>query len=168
MRSLVLYFSNTGHTQKIAEALARELDAELGEVTCARYLRWYGPLAIAWDIFTRNLPAIDVVIPRDAKYDLIVVGGPVWAARAAPPILSFLTLRAVTGGASYGLFVTCRGTDRKSPPEPAIADMKLAVRTPAVASTIFREAEIQDESYLDHVQGFARLLLPASAKAVTP
>ena len=85
MRTLVLYYSNTGNTQKCAEALAQQLGAELGEITCGAYLRWYGPLAMAWDIFTRHRPRVDVLTPPGAHYDLTVIGGPVWAARAARP-----------------------------------------------------------------------------------
>ena len=84
MRSLVLYYSNTGNTRKVAEALASGLGAEMAEVTCGAYLRWYGPLAMAWDIFTRHAPKIEILVPPGAVYDLVVVGGPVWAAKIAP------------------------------------------------------------------------------------
>jgi hypothetical protein len=159
MRTLVLYFSNTGHTQQVAEVLARELHAELGEITCARYLKWYGPVAMAWDIFTRNLPAIDVVIPPEASYDRIVVGGPVWAARAAPPVLSFLRSHRKAASA-FGLFVTCRGTSPNSPPDPAIADMKLAVEAPVIGTAIFREAQIHNQTFIDSAIAFANKLKP--------
>lgn len=161
MRTLVLYYSNTGHTQKVAEVLARDLHAELGEITCARYLRWFGPIAMAWDIFTRNLPAVDVVIPPGAHYDRIVVGGPVWAAHAAPPVLSFLRHNETTTE-GYGLFVTCRGTDRNSPPEPAIADMELAAGAPVAGTAIFRQAEIYSDTFIDRAIAFGKTLLPAA------
>ena len=88
MRTLVIYFSNTGNTQKVAKTLAGRLGADLAEVTCGTYLRWYGPLAVAWDIFTRHIPKVDVLVPVGAHYDVVVLGGPVWAAHAAPPIMA--------------------------------------------------------------------------------
>jgi hypothetical protein len=163
MRSLVLYYSNTGNTRKVAEFIAGELHAELGEITSERYSRWYGPLAMAWGIFTRALPPIDVTVPADALYDLIVVGGPVWAARAAPPVLSFLSSRRV-GGARYGLFVTCSGTGPKSPPEPAIAEMARFVEAGA-STAIFREKDIRSGAFIDDAVAFARELAEDVAQA---
>lgn len=155
MRNLVLYYSNTGNTQRVAEVLARELHAELGEITCESYLRWYGPMAMAADIFRGSAPPIDVLIPSDANYDLVVVGGPVWAARPAPPIRSFLQSHRHRG--RYGLFVTCRGTDPKSPPERAIEEMRqLAGGT--METAIFREADIRNDSYITAAVAFAKSL----------
>jgi hypothetical protein len=39
MRSLVLCYSRTGTTKKVATALAESLGAELAELRCDRYLR---------------------------------------------------------------------------------------------------------------------------------
>jgi hypothetical protein len=91
MRTLVVYYTDTGNTRRMAELLAAELKSELAEVTCARYLAWYGPVAMAWDIFTRHLPSVTVVAPPNGDYDCVVLGGPVWAAKAAPPILALAT-----------------------------------------------------------------------------
>lgn len=161
MRNLVLYYSSSGNSRQAAEVLARELHAELGEITCERYLRWYGPLAMVWDIFTGATPRVDVLIPVDAHYDLVVVGGPVWAARPAPPVRSFLRSHRHTG--RYGLFVTCRGTDPKSPPERAIDEMR-QFAAPAAATAIFREADILSGAYISEAVAFAKSLAgPASA-----
>jgi hypothetical protein len=155
MRTLVAYYSNTGNTRKVAEALARELQAELGEITCPRYLKWYGPLAMAWDIFTRNIPQIDGPA-ASASYDLVVVGGPVWAAQPAPPVLRFLN--AQSGRGRVGLFVTCKGTDPASPPERAIAEMTDALAAGPVKTEIFREADVVSGSFAARAATFARSL----------
>ena len=157
MRTLVLYYSNTGNTQKCAEALAQQLGAELGEITCGAYLRWYGPLAMAWDIFTRHRPRVDVLTPPGAHYDLTVIGGPVWAARAAPPVMRALADHRQELG-RVGLFVTCRGKDTSSPPEPAIAEMAAQLPGGAVATRVFREAEIRSGEDHDAVAAFAKAL----------
>lgn len=157
MRTLILYYSNSGNTQRVSEALAQRLDAELGEVTCAAYLDWYGPLAMGWDIFTRHRPHIDMLTPPGAHYDLTVIGGPVWAARAAPPVMRVLADHGRELG-RVGLFVTCSGSSPRFPPEPAIAEMAAMLPAPAMATHIFRQAEIISGAYRVEVAEFARAL----------
>lgn len=153
MRTLVAYYSNTGNTRLMAELLAKALNADLAEVTCERYLRWYGPLAMAWDIFTRHLPTVTVVVPPNADYDCVVIGGPVWAAKAAPPVLS---LASHWRGTPKALFVTCTGTSRNSPPEPAIAEMKRVLADgQEVPTRIFRESELRADRAGELAQAFA-------------
>jgi len=163
LRAVVVYYSNTGNTRRIAEQIAAQLGAELAEVTCQRYLGWSGPLAMAWDIFTRHIPVVDVVAPTDAEYDLVVVGGPVWAAHAAPPVLS-LAGRWPT--ARKALFVTCSGTNPNSPPETAITEMQ---RTLAggedVPSAIFRQADMESPRAATLARGFATGLASAMANS---
>lgn len=153
MTALVLYYSNTGNTQKVAKALAEQLGADLAEITCQTYLAWYGPLAMAWDIFTRHRPRVSVVAPKDAHYDLVVVGGPVWAAHVAPPVLS--ALRMLPTADATAVFVTCRGTSPNSPPDPALAEMRAATPPTVVASRIFREEEIRGPSLARGIAEFA-------------
>lgn len=161
MRTLVLYYSNTGNSRKVAEVVAQQLGAELGEITCGAYLRWYGPLVMAWDIFTGGRPRIDTLAMQATHYDLIVLGGPVWAARCAPPVRSVLhhwQLKAER----LALFVTCKGTDPNSPPERAIVEMTtLAPMSPA-ATAIFRERDVHNDTFIDSALAFTRKLLPAA------
>ncbi len=154
MRSLVLYYSNTGNTQKVAQALAKSLGAELAEVTCDQYLTWYGGLLMAFDIFTRRAPRIDVLVPPGAEYDLVVIGGPVWAARPATPITALLEQRSF-GAAKLAHFVSCNGTSPSYPPERAIAEMESLSDLAPVATHIFREAAIKSGAYLAEVETFA-------------
>jgi hypothetical protein len=157
MRTLVIYYSNTGNTQKAAKLLAARLGADLAEVTCGAYLRWYGPLAMAWDIFTRRAPKVDVLLPAGANYDVVVVGGPVWAAHAAPPILA-LASHPVMKSAYPAYFVTCSGDNPKSPPEPAVEEMRQMVSKPCLSSWIFRESDLGPEPLAAATERFAHAI----------
>jgi hypothetical protein len=153
VRYLVAYYSNTGNTRRIAELIAAELDADLAEVTCERYLAWYGPLAMAWDIFTRHRPQVTVVAPAEGQYDCVVIGGPVWAAKAAPPVLA---LASRWPNVRKALFVTCSGSSQNSPPEPAILEMtEVLAAGAAVPTRIFREAEVHSERVGELAHSFA-------------
>ena len=153
MDVLVLYYSFSGHTRAVSEALAKELGADLREIECPAYRRWYGPLAMLWDIATRHRPRVLPVGSPGTYYDLIVVGGPVWAAQAAPPVMSVLD----DCGRHFrraALFVTCSGTHRSSRPEDAITEMSVALGDRPAATKIFREAEIGSADIATAVAGF--------------
>jgi hypothetical protein len=162
MRTLILYYSNTGNTQHVSEALAQRLDADLGEITCAAYLGWYGTLAMGWDMFTRHRPQIEILTPPGAHYDLTVIGGPVWAGRAAPPVMRALADHGRDLG-RVALFVTCDGTSSRFTPERAIADMAATLPAPPVATQIFRQAGIISGAYRVEVAEFAKTLRSEAA-----
>lgn len=167
MRILVLSYSYSGNTRKVAKLLAKALGADFGEIACRRYTGWRGPLAMAWDIFTRGRPPVDISVPTDAHYDLVIVGGPVWAARAAPPIVTFLAGHG-REDRKYGLFVTCGGTSPKSPPEPAIAQMVALVPGQVTSTWIFREAEIQSETLGSIISAFAKSFGSSEQSEIKP
>ena len=153
MDILVLYYSFSGHTRAVAAALAKELGADLREIDCPAYRRWYGPLAMLWDITTRHRPRVVPIGSPGTYYDLIVVGGPVWAAQAAPPVMSVLN----DCGKHFrrtAFYVTCGGTHRTSRPEDAITEMSVALSDRPVATRIFREAEIGSADIASAVAGF--------------
>lgn len=157
MTALVLYYSNTGNTRKVAKALAEQLGADLAEVTCRAYRAWYGPLAMAWDIFTRHRPRVSVAVRKDAHYDLVVLGSPVWAAHAAPPVLS--AVQMLPTAAARAFFVTCRGNSPNSPPGPALAELQEEIAAPVVASRVFREEDIRAPSLAGGISEFASALV---------
>jgi hypothetical protein len=163
MRTLVLYYSETGHTRTVAEDVAANLAAELSPITCKPYRQWTKPIAMAWDIFTRHLPDIELTIPPGPPHDLTIIGGPVWAGRAAPPIMRLLLDHGAALG-KVGLFVTCGGTSPNYPPERAMAEMAAMLPGKIIASRVFREAEIATGRYHTSVADFAITL----AKATTP
>jgi flavodoxin len=92
MSTLVVYFSRTGNTRSVAEAVAERLRAdhepivELGPAR--RGLR--GWTRSVMDSVLHNLPAIRSPIHQPSAYDLVVIGTPVWSASMAAPVRTYL------------------------------------------------------------------------------
>jgi flavodoxin len=92
--TLVVYYSLTGHTRQIAEAIAAARDADL-EVIEDTFNRDTG--------LGRPRSAIEALLglrssitpPKHdlSTYDLVVVGTPVWAARLSSPVRAYLSQR---------------------------------------------------------------------------
>lgn len=90
---LLVYYSRTGNTRRLAQQLAGLLDADLEEIR-ERHGR-HGMLGFArslYDALRAHQPRIEA--PRhDARlYKMVIVGSPVWAGHVAAPVRSYLTL----------------------------------------------------------------------------
>lgn len=93
MKILIAYFSRSGYTRHLAEALARRLDAQLAPIEESRprdgvtgYLRSLDEALRGRDA-TILRPALD---PGD--FDLVLVGTPVWASHPSSPARAFARL----------------------------------------------------------------------------
>lgn len=90
MKVLVVYYSRTGHTRRLAERLARELRGSAMPITEPRsrlgFLGYQRSLfeAVAGRDATIDPPRRD---PRD--YDLVLIGTPVWGWSLSSPVRAF-------------------------------------------------------------------------------
>lgn len=164
MKAVVIYYSFTGNTRLVAEMLARDLGAELVEFTCPPYRGRFGGLRQFWDVFTRGTPEIALPAHAIENHDLVVVAGPVWAARPAPPLRS-LVRQKLSGSEKLAAFVTCNGTSKRYPPEKAINEIVAACPSTPVATHIFREAEIKSPMLAAEINAFAQVLRQAAGPA---
>jgi len=90
--TLVVYYSLTGHTRQIAEAIAAAHDADL-EVIEDTFNRDTA-LGLPRSAFEGLLGLHSSIIPPKhdpREYDLVVVGTPVWAAQLSSPVRAYLT-----------------------------------------------------------------------------
>ena len=112
-RILVVYYSRTGFTRRIAEEIADACGADLEEVRDVKSRRGpFGFLRSGYEASRRKLPEIKETTADPAQYDVVVIGTPVWAGNVASPIRSYVAkqrdaLKAVAlfctmGGKSSG------------------------------------------------------------------
>ena len=82
MKKLVVYFSQTGNTKKVAGKIAKNLRADLDEII-DRDKR--GEEAM----FKKELLEINFK-KNPSKYDLVIIGSPVWAFGVPPATKSYM------------------------------------------------------------------------------
>jgi len=90
-RVLVVYYSRSGTTRKVARAIGKELDCELEAISERTPRRGVlGYLQSGLDAtFHREMALVPV--STDAKdYDLVVVGTPTWNASVSTPVRAYL------------------------------------------------------------------------------
>lgn len=112
MKSLVVYYSLTGKTHVVAQALAKELGADVRRVEDVEK-----PSVGWWFIVTASLAAIGGAeaeikpIDTDFKgYDRVFVGSPVWGGSPSTPLNAFFA-RADFTGKNVIPFMTMGGDD---------------------------------------------------------
>ncbi len=92
MKTLVVYYSRTGVTKKVAEILSVKLKADLEEIVDTQDRSGaLGYLKAGRDATFKKLTKLVPIKRRLSDYDLVVVGTPVWAWTMSTPIKTFLT-----------------------------------------------------------------------------
>jgi hypothetical protein len=157
-RLLVAYYSYTGNTKRIAQALAERLrnffDVEIVEIVPTRR-RWY----LHWLAYS-FVPDSEVEIENPevelSQYDGVLLGFPKWTF-SCPPLNRFVRKLRSLNRPRFYLFMTCGGFD-----EQRFLDSfthKLARMGCNVAGSLTIERkQIQRETYSESVDSFAKYI----------
>lgn len=98
-KALIIYYSAQGHTKKIAEQIATNLQADLFKITPKQKyteedLDWTNDNSRASQEFAdeskRNIELTTADIPNWSDYDTILIGYPIWWGISAWPVNSFV------------------------------------------------------------------------------
>jgi flavodoxin len=83
MKILVVYYSKTGTTRKLAERIAAQLNADVESIVDTKKRSGLiGWLVGGRDGMRKISTTIDPVSKNAADYDLVLIGGPLWDLRA--------------------------------------------------------------------------------------
>jgi hypothetical protein len=155
-RILVAYYSYTGNTKRIAQALAEGLrsfcDVEIVEIVPTRR-RWY----LHWLAYS-FVPDSEVKIENPevelSQYDVVLLGFPKWTF-SCPPLNRFTRKLRSLNKPRFYLFMTCGGFD-----EQRFLDSftrKLArMGCYVTGSLTIERKQIQRETYCRPVDSFAK------------
>ena len=80
MKTLVAYYSRTGHTEQLAKEIAARCRADIDRIRDDGIDRTglFGYLRSGWQAFSGAMPTIKRATRNPADYDLVVIGAPVW------------------------------------------------------------------------------------------
>lgn len=101
MKKLVVYYSLTGNTKFIAEAVAKAAGADILELkTEGELIKKESFMKYFWGgkkVMMEEKPALLPFDKNPTDYDLLFIGTPVWAWNFAPPLRSFFAQIKLTG-----------------------------------------------------------------------
>lgn len=91
MKSLVVYYSRTNTTRKLAEKIASDTNADIEEIRPkVNYQGKIGYIRGGKDAMSEKIIDLEEMAYDPKDYDVVYVGGPVWASKAANPLISYL------------------------------------------------------------------------------
>lgn len=91
MKSLVVYYSRTNTTRKLAEKIAGEINADIEEIKPkVNYQGKIGYVRGGKDAMSEKIIDLEELKYHPEDYDVVYIGGPVWASKAANPLISYL------------------------------------------------------------------------------
>jgi len=161
-KTLVVYYSRTNHTHKIAELIAQGVGANIERIVDAQSREGaFGYMRSGQQAMLQRAGRIQPVKEDPSHYDLTILGSPVWSWSLSPPMRSYAIAQEhkfirvaffCTEGGSGGarLFRQLQTLCGKTP----------------VATLEVTEAELKSGSYASKVQEFIRQISDVTASAV--
>jgi flavodoxin len=159
-RVLVVFHSMTGHTKRVAAALAKALGADVEEIRDREardgILGW---LRSGLGAALGASAEIDPPARDPSRYDLVLVGGPVWSASLTPPVRSWLWLERERLHA-VAFFVTLGGFGA----ERVLGQMAEVSRKRPLGTLAVREDELAKPATAERIATFAASLARAAQR----
>ncbi len=147
---LVVYYSRSGNTRTVAESIAKKLKCETVFLAGRPYTGWQGYGRALMDTLLRRRIQIEPVLKNLGNYDLILVGGPVWASAIAAPVREFLTEYQPKLGA-VGFFVTQGGARGST---QVLEEMSRLAKKPPVRTLVLSARDLKQSSLDRKIEGF--------------
>ena len=147
-RVLVAYHSESGHTRQVAEEIAAQLSADIERIRPARPLR-STLVRVLYALMDRDV-ALETPEHDAGAYDLVVIGSPVWAARATPVVRSYLRACGPELPA-VALYVTLGSSGA----ERALDGMSRLVGTPPIARMAIDDRDRREGDDMRKIHAFA-------------
>jgi flavodoxin len=156
---LIVYYSRSGHTRRVAQAFALAGHADLEEIHPIRdYSGGFGMVRALSDTLLHRRPDLEPLQHCPADYQTVLIGGPVWAGRMAAPVRSFV---ATYGAGCQRMAAFCTMGERGG--GAALDGLAKLARKPLAWRAVLSDAEIDAGAHLDCEpggKGSLRILLP--------
>jgi flavodoxin len=151
MKILVVYYSRTGFTRKIATLICEKLKADLDEVIDTKNRSGsMGYILAGKDAMKKELT--NITYTRDPKdYDLVLIGGPVWVWTVSPAIRTYLDRNADTLKIKNVAFFA---TQSNSGAENKFKAMEETLGTIPIATLVINGKDFRNSVYVQKVDKF--------------
>ena len=160
-RTLVVFFSRSGTTRLVAEALSEMLDCDLEEITePISRIGFRGYSRSLLQAIRRRASRIAPIARDVSSYDLVIVGTPVFAWSVSPPVRAYLMATAPRLP-EVAFFATLGGAGS----ERAFAQMAAIIGKRPRAVCAITQREVASGRHLEKLSALAKALQPGPRAA---
>ncbi|MCW4053148.1 MAG: flavodoxin domain-containing protein [Candidatus Bathyarchaeota archaeon] len=154
MNALVVYYSRTGTTRKVAEKIASLLKCVSEEIhdTTSRKGK-LGWLRAGKDATSEKLTKLEKVNNDPASFDIIIIGTPKWNRRLSTPIRTYITEHK-DRFKKVAFFCTYQYTDD----DPFDEMESLCGKTAVATLRLHRKKEVEVDQYIKKTEEFIERL----------
>jgi flavodoxin len=139
---IVVYYTRTGTTKKVAEAIADYLKCEIEEIIDTKNRKGiFGWLRSGADATKERLAVIKDIKHNPASYDMVIMGTPVWGSNLTPAIRTYITQNKEKLK-NVAFFCTAGGTGEK-----ALENLEIFIGRKPVFSFGVRAREVKKGEY---------------------
>lgn len=151
MKTLVTYYSRTGHTEQLAKEIAARCRADIEKISDDGVDRsgLWGYLRSGWQALSGATPAIRRAVRNPGDYELVVIGTPVWNWSLAAPVRSYAVQHA-NQFKQVAFFCTEGGAGERR----AFAELQRLCGKPPLATVAVKESDLSQPSHVQPLRHF--------------
>ncbi len=155
MKILIAYYSRTGITKKVAENLQKLLNCDIEEIIDTKDRTGpKGYLLSGRDALFKKLTKLKEVKKDPSKYDLIIIGSPVWSFHVSTPVRTYIN-ENLKKFKKVAFFCTMGGSGDVN----TFNDMKDLCKQDPLSKLTFLTKEVIDNSYEIKLKNFIKEIL---------
>ncbi len=158
---LVVAYSRTGASRRVGQLMAGLQHWQFAQIRDAAPRRGFGGVVrCLLDSWRGRCPAIRYAGPDPANFEAVVLVSPIWAARLAGPMRSFVT--AHREAFREVVVVSLMGGKGH---QGAVAELAHLIGRAPLRNTAFKEREVQDGTFMVPLEAFAASVQHAVERA---
>lgn len=152
---LVVYYSRSGNTARVAKSIASALEADLEALVDQKNRNgFWGVLGSGKDAWQKKTTSIDPPQYNPSNYDLVIIGTPTWAWEMTPAIRTYLT-QYPKAFKNLAVFTTSGDTD----PKKIVGSIEKLTGKTALAYAGFSEKDLKNvETFNTRLSEFEKQL----------
>ena len=151
MKTLLVYYSRTGNTRKIANTISESIECDIEEIVEKDKRKGIiGYLKSGYQASRGKAEHIEDSKYKISNYDLLIIGTPVWAGKMSVPVRTYLKKNM-----NKIPLLACFCTTNRSGKENTIEDMGNYVNTTPLASFGVKSSDIKNGTYKNIIEKFA-------------
>lgn len=158
IKMLVIFYSRTGNTRKIAESISKSFNCDIEEIKEKESRK---------GIFKNIIEIKDAILGNEAdickcekdpsEYDVVIIGTPVWASHVTPAIRTYISKNK--DKIKCAAFFNTHGTEKIKISTKVFKDLeKIIVKKPKALMDISK-VEIKNEDYKKKIEIFGADLI---------